>query len=85
MLGADVMQEAPFTTVHLERFVPATHPLRPFRHLANEALARFSGLFDTMYAERGRESVAPERLLRAPLLQVFYSIRSERLLVEQMS
>lgn len=85
MRGTDMMQEVLFTTVHLETFVPADHPLRPIRKLVNEALGRLSGLFGTMYADGGRESVAPERLLRALLLQVFYSIRSERLLVEQIS
>jgi transposase len=84
MRGADVMQESLFTTVQLESFVPANHPIRPLRELFNTALKRISYLFDAAYADGGRESIAPERLLRAQLLQVLYSIRSERQLVEQM-
>ena len=83
MRGADVMQESLFTTVQLESFVPADHPIRPLRELFNTALKRISYLFDAAYAEGGRESIAPERLLRALLLQVLYGIRSERQLVEQ--
>lgn len=84
MRGSDVMQETLFTTVHLEQFVPRDHPLRPIRLLFNEALKKLNGLFSIMYAETGRESIAPEKLLRAQLLQVLYSIRSERQLVEQL-
>lgn len=83
MRGADVMQESLFTTVHLESFVPADHPIRAVRELFNAALERISHLFNAAYADGGRESIAPERLLRAQLLQVLYSIRSERQLVEQ--
>lgn len=83
MRGADVMQESLFTTVHLESFVPVDHPIRAVRELFNTALAKVSHLFDAAYAEGGRESIAPERLLRAQLLQVLYSIRSERQLMEQ--
>ncbi|MGH8184030.1 MAG: IS5 family transposase [Rhodanobacteraceae bacterium] len=83
MRGVDVMQESLFTTVQLESFVPADHPIRPLRELFNTALQRISYLFDAAYAEGGRESIAPERLLRALLLQVLYGIRSERQLVEQ--
>lgn len=83
MRGADVTQESLFTTVHLESFIPADHPLRALRELFNIALKRISPLLDCAYAEGGRESIAPERLLRAQLLQVLYSIRSERQLVEQ--
>lgn len=85
MRGVDVMQEAMFTTVHLERYVPADHPLRPMRQLFNEALRKLNGLFESIYADGGRESIAPEKLLRAQLLQVLYSIRSERQLVEQLN
>ncbi|HLI16969.1 MAG TPA: IS5 family transposase [Rhodanobacteraceae bacterium] len=83
MRGVDVMQESLFTTVQLESFVPADHPIRPLREMFNTALQRISYLFDAAYAEGGRESIAPERLLRALLLQVLYGIRSERQLVEQ--
>lgn len=84
MRGADVMQESMFTTVILEHYVPKTHPLRPIRELFNQALKKLNGLFESIYAEGGRDSIAPEKLLRAQLLQVLYSIRSERLLVEQI-
>lgn len=84
MRGSDVMQETLFTTVHLETFVPADHPLRPLRQLFNEALGKLNGLFESIYADGGRDSIAPEKLLRAQLLQVLYSIRSERQLVEQL-
>lgn len=84
MRGEDVMQEALFTTVHLDTFVPADHPLRALRRLFDEALNGLNGLFATLYADGGRESIAPEKLLRAQLLQVLYSIRSERQLVEQL-
>lgn len=85
MRGTDITQEALFSTVHLETFVPANHPLRQLRGLFNEALGRISWLFDEAYADGGRESIAPERLLRAQLLQVLYTIRSERQLVEQLN
>ncbi|AJX14524.1 transposase DDE domain protein [Burkholderia ubonensis MSMB22] len=78
------MQEPLFTTVKLEDFVPSDHPLRPLRLLVNQALKRLNGLFSTIYADSGRASIAPEKLLRALLLQVFYSVRSERMLMEQM-
>lgn len=85
MRGSDVMQEALFTTVHLETFVAKDHPLRELRKLFNEALDKLNWLFESIYAEGGRESIAPEKLLRAQLLQVLYSIRSERQLVEQLN
>src|SRR5471030_3240602 len=85
MCGMDEMQESLFTTVKLEDFVPADHPLRPIRLLVNEELKRLNRLFGAIYADTGRASIAPEKLLRALLLQVFYSVRSERILMEQMS
>lgn len=84
MRGADGMQESLFTVVKLDDFVPTDHPLRAVRTLVNEALARLNSLFNTIYADSGRDSIAPEKLMRALLLQVFYSIRSERQLMEQM-
>jgi transposase len=84
MRGSDQMQESLFTMSKLEDFVPSDHPLRPIRLLVNEALARLNGLFNQIYAETGRASIAPEKLMRALLLQVFYSVRSERMLAEQM-
>ncbi|NIT67851.1 MAG: IS5/IS1182 family transposase, partial [Gemmatimonadetes bacterium] len=65
-----------------ERRVRRDHPLRPIRELANTTLARLSGAFAGLYSGMGRPSIAPEKLLRALLLQAFYSIRSERQLME---
>jgi transposase len=84
MRGEDGLQEALFTVAKLEDFVPAEHPLRPIRLLVNEALVRLNGLFNVIYSDRGRASIAPEKLLRAMLIQVFFSVRSERQLVEQI-
>lgn len=84
MRGSDGMQEALFTVAKLEDFVPADHPLRPIHALVNEALSRLNGLFNTIYADTGRASIAPEKLLRAMLIQVFFSVRSERQLMEQV-
>lgn len=84
MRGADITQEALFSTIKLDDFVPAAHPLRKIRTLVDGALRRMSGLFNTIYADGGRASIAPEKLLRAQLLQLFYSVRSERLLMEQL-
>lgn len=84
MRGADGMQESLFTMSKLDDFVPANHSLRKVQSLVNEALTKMNWLFDTIYADSGRDSIAPEKLLRASLLQVFYSIRSERQLMEQM-
>jgi transposase len=84
MRGADFTQEALFTVAKLDDFVPSDHPLRQIRTLVDAALRRMSGLFNTMYADGGRASIPPEKLLRAQLLQLFYSVRSERLLMEQL-
>lgn len=84
MRGADITQESLFSTVHLDSFVPNDHPLRAIREILNEALKRLDWLFDRAYAPCGKESIAPEKLLRALMLQVFYSIRSERALMEQV-
>jgi transposase len=84
MRGADVDQGGLFSYVSMEQRVPATHPLRRVRALLDEALDSMSRDFDRVYAEGGRDSVAPERLVRALVLQVLYSIRSERLLCEQL-
>jgi transposase len=73
-----------FSYVSLEERIPEDHPLRPMRALVDEALKELSGRFEGLYASTGRPSIAPERLLRALLLQVLYSIRSERLLMEQL-
>ncbi len=85
MRGADVFQESLFTTVQLESFVPKSHPLRPIRALLNEAMKNLDWLFSSMYCDTGRESIPPERLIRAQWLQVLYSIRGERQLVEPIN
>ena len=73
-----------FSYVSLEQRVPQGHPLRTIRELTDEVLRSLNGDFDQLYSVTGRPSIAPEYLLRALLLQVFYSIRSEVLLVEQI-
>ena len=86
MRGADTFTESLFTMRRLDSFVPAQHPLRPIREMVNQALKNIEPLLTGMYAadvKGGRPSIAPEKLLRAMLLQIFYSIRSERQLMEQ--
>jgi len=83
--GEDIFQESLFTTVQLESFVPADHPLRAIKALLDEAMKNMNWLFSSIYSDYGRESIPPERLIRAQLLQVLYSIRSERQLVEQIN
>ncbi len=85
MRGSDGMQESLFMMSKLEDFVPSDHPLRAIQVLVNEALVRLNSLFNEIYADTGRASIAPEKLMRALLLQVFYSVRSERQLVEQLN
>ena len=87
MRGADTFTESLFSVRKLEDFVPASHPLRPVRKMVNTALAKMDALFSRMYeadVKGGRPSIAPEKLLRAMLLQVLYSVRSERQLMEQV-
>ena len=86
MRGADTFTESLFSIRRLDDFVPQNHPLRPVRQMVNEALKKIEPLLSSMYAadiKGGRPSIAPEKLLRAMLLQIFYSVRSERLLMEQ--
>lgn len=85
MRGKDDQQGSIFSYVSAEERIPADHPLRAVRRLVDEVLRAMSKDFDALYADAGRHSIAPERLLRALLLQCFYSIRSERMLVEQIS
>jgi len=73
-----------FSYVSLERRVPQDHPLRAIRKLTDEVLRSMSGEFDALYSDMGRRSIAPEYVLRALLLQVLFSVRSERQLVEQI-
>ena len=86
MRGADTFTESLFTMRHLDDFVPADHTLRVIRIMVNKALQKMDDLFAQMYAadiKGGRPSIAPEKLLRAMLIQVLYSVRSERQLMEQ--
>ena len=73
-----------FSYLSPERRVPSDHPLRPVRTLVDRVLGRLNERFEQMYAATGRPSIAPEKLLRALLLQILYSVRSERLLMEQL-
>jgi transposase len=79
------LQSGMFSYVALEDRIPADHPLRGVRKLVDTVLAEMSKDFEGLYSKVGRPSIAPERLLRALLLQVFYSVRSERLLMEQLN
>jgi transposase len=84
MRGKDVQQQAMFSYLSPEARVPRDHPLRPIRDMVNQALAELSGEFQAMYSREGRPSIPPEKLLRALLLQILYTIRSARLLMEQL-
>jgi transposase len=84
MRGADVTQAALFSYRTLESRIPLTHPLRKLRVVVDGLLSALRGEFQALYASAGRPSIAPERLLRASLLQTLYSIRSERQLVQHI-
>lgn len=84
MRGADEASGLLFSYVDLEERVPADHPLRKIRQIVNDALAGLDAEFGALYTDFGRPSIAPERLIRASLLQILFSIRSERQLMEQM-
>jgi len=84
MRGSDDRSGSLFSYVDLEARVRSDHPLRTIREIANAALSDLSGAFTALYAEFGRPSIAPEKLLRAMLLQAFYSLRSERQLMERL-
>jgi transposase len=84
MRGDDRQQSTMWSYISPEQRVPSDHPLRPIRVMVNEVLKDLSPSFGRIYATQGRPSIPPEKLLRALLLQIFYSIRSERLLVEQL-
>jgi transposase len=84
MRGHDSKNESLFAYVTPESFVPADHPLRAIRKMADEALAGMDQIFDSMYAGSGRGSIPPERLLKAQLLMILYSIRSNRQIVEHI-
>jgi len=85
MRGVDVFQESLFTTIQLESFVPTDHPLLAVKALLDEALVNLNWLFESIYCDTGRESIPPEHLIRAQLLQLLYSVRSERQLVARLT
>jgi transposase len=84
MRGDDQQQAAMYSYLSPEQRVPADHPLRAIRQMTDEVLTGMSGRFSQLYAQTGRPSIAPEKLLRALLLQVLYTVRSERLLMESL-
>jgi transposase len=84
MRGKDTEQSSMFSYLSPEQRVPEEHPLRPIRQMTDAALKRLSRRFSSLYSRIGRPSSPPEKLLRALLLQVLYTIRSERLLMEQL-
>jgi transposase len=84
MRGADETSGSLFSYVDLEARIPARHPLRTIRQVVNEALASLDAEFEALYTDFGRPSIAPERLIRASLIQILFSVRSERQLMEQM-
>ncbi len=84
MRGSDTRSGELFSYVDLEQRVPVKHPLRKIRQLVNDVLASLDGDFALIYSAHGRDSIPPERLLRALLLQAFFTIRSERQLMEQL-
>src|SRR5580692_6208665 len=84
MRGDDNQQEGIFSYISPEKRVPADHPLRAIRKMVDVILKEMSPQFQKLYSEVGRPSIAPERLCRSLLLQIFYSVRSERMLIEQL-
>ena len=84
MRGTDEQSGSLFSYVDLEDRIPFKHPLRKIRQVVNEALASLDAAFEALYVDFGRPSIAPERLIRASLIQILFSIRSERQLMEQM-
>ena len=84
MRGSDDQNGSLFSYVNLEDRIPARHPLRKIRAVVNAALVTLDPDFNELYADEGRPSIAPERLLRAALVQILFSIRSERQLMEQL-
>ena len=84
MRGDDLHQDGMFSYISPERRVPQDHPLRPIRKMVDQILVELSPRFKKLYSNTGRPSIAPEKLLRALLLQILYSVRSERMLMEQL-
>src|SRR3974390_1328764 len=85
MRGKDEQQLDVFSYISPEQRVPQDHPLRSRRAMTDEALQQLQPRFNRLYAKTGRPSIAPEKLLRALLLQALYSVRSERMLMEQLN
>src|ERR1700683_4655554 len=85
MRGNYPKQDGIFSYVSPEQRIPAEHPLRPLRTMVDDILKEMSPQFAKLYADTGRPSSPPERLLRALLLQILYTVRSERLLMEQLN
>jgi transposase len=85
MRESDQRRDGLFSYVRPESRIPSNHPLRLIRSVADEALQSLDAQFAALYSEDGRPSIPPEQLLRALLLQAFYTIRSERLLMEQLN
>jgi len=84
MRGQDILQDGMFSYLSLEQRVPANHPLQQVRKTVDQILREISPTFQQMYSRIGRPSIPPEKLLQALLLQIFYSVRSERLVMEQL-
>ena len=84
MRGTDETSGPLFSYVDLEARIPARHPLRTIRQVVNDALASLDAEFAVLYTDFGRPSIPPERLIRASLIQILFSVRSERQLMEQM-
>ena len=84
MRGTDETSGSLFSYVDLEARIAAQHPLRKIRRMVNEASASLDDEFDALYTDFGRPLIAPEQLSRASLLQILFSVRSERQLMEQM-
>src|SRR6267142_5592901 len=85
MRGDDQHTGHLFSYLSPDERIPADHPLRPIRQMTDAVLARLSSRFDRLYSDIGRPSIPPEQLLRALLLQALYTVRSERLLMEELS
>ncbi len=84
MRGTDGATGSLFSYVDVDERIPTRHPLRKVREIVNDALTSMDAEFDRLHATEGRPSIAPERLLRGSLVQILFSVRSERQLMEQM-
>ena len=84
MRGTDEASGSLFSSIDLEDRIPGRHPLRKIRQVVNDALARLDREFEALYIDFARPSIAPERLIRASLIQILFSVRCERHLMERM-